>query len=213
MVTGSEDPGMSERGSEKENDRQAPLEQQRELMKLLSQETRHAVLQTVLGHPAHLASQAEIQHMVPDKSPKAVTDQIERLVEGRILAEYVETGNESIRDLPATFYGPTGYGIRVLDDFHYLQGVPMARAIYSKTRKTERIETHREAPRPELPPTVKEALGLTEDSKRDDQPDEPVVADATAERAATFAHSLHSPAATPDCQYPIGSPEEEADDA
>lgn len=60
------------------------------------------------------------------------------------------------------FYGPTEYGIKVLGEFNYLRGVPVARAGVKKTRTTKKIDRHMEAPRPSLPATVSEAFRLDE---------------------------------------------------
>jgi hypothetical protein len=49
-----------------------------------------------------------------------------------------------------TFYRPTKYGVKVVGDFNYLGGVPMAQAVITKTRTTEKITRHMEAPRPSL---------------------------------------------------------------
>lgn len=140
-----------------------PLDRQRELMELLSQETRHQIIQTILGHPEHLPSADELDYIIADKTKKSITDQLDRLREEDILAEYTHEPNRSTRGLPWQFYGPTEYGSTVLGQFNYLRGVPIARAIIQKTRMTEKIERHMGAPRPELPPAVVEALRLGED--------------------------------------------------
>lgn len=137
-----------------------PLDQQRDLMELLSQETRHQIIQFILGHPEHLASEDELNYMVEDKAKKTVTDALDTLVEAGILRVYIHEENKSRRDYPQKFYGPTEYGIDVLGDFNYLRGVPFARAVYEKTRKNSKVERHQEAPRPELPAVVQNALRM-----------------------------------------------------
>ena len=141
-----------------------PLDQQRELMDLLSQETRHQIIQVILGHPSHLPSADELDYIIADKTKKSITDQLDRLREAGIIEEYTYESNRSTRGLPWKFYGPTEYGIEVLGEFNYLRGVPMARAVIEKTRTTEKIDRHMEAPRPSLPATVREALRLDEGS-------------------------------------------------
>lgn len=147
-----------ESGLEEQN----PLEQKRELMELLSQETRHNICQFLLGHPENLASQAELQYMV-GKTAKAIDDQLQVLIEDGILAEYQHEPNASSRGLPQYFYGFTERGLGILDDFGYLKGVPMVRAVYEQTKKTEKIKRHESAPRPDLPKPVAEKLDF-EDS-------------------------------------------------
>lgn len=136
---------------------QNPLEQQRQLMELLSQDTRHKIIQFILGHPENLASLAELQYMI-GKTEKTISDQVENLVEADIVAEYRHEPNSSARALPEYFYGFTESGVQILDDFGYLTGAPMARAVYEQTRKNEKIERHESAPRPHLPVEVAKAL-------------------------------------------------------
>lgn len=140
------------------NDGENPLERQRELMELLSQETRHSIVQALVGHPKLLASADEIDHFVPSKSKKSVEEQLDVLVEADILAIYEYPPNRETRGFPWKFYGLTAYGADVLGDFNYLKGVPMARAIHQKTRKPEKIERHEAAPRPPLPKPVRETF-------------------------------------------------------
>lgn len=139
-----------------------PLERQRELMALLSQETRHSIVQALLGHPTVLASAAELDHFIPSKSKKTVQEQLDVLVEADILAIYEHPPNEETRGLPWKFYGFTEHGVDILDDFNYLKGVPMARAVHQNTRKPERIERHEMAPRPSLPESIRETFRLDE---------------------------------------------------
>lgn len=138
-----------------------PFAEQQRLFKLLSQDTRHLIIQELLGHPAHLMSLAELEYMV-GKSQAAIKDQLETLIEADILAQYTYEPSEEKRDLPAQFYGFTEYGVDVLHGYKYLRGLPVARALYEKTRKTEKIERHEAAPRPELPAAVAEALTFDE---------------------------------------------------
>lgn len=68
-----------------------PFAEQRRMRKLLSQETRHLIIQLILGHPTHLVSLAELDYMIP-KNEAAILDQLERLREADILD--VEQGTE-----------------------------------------------------------------------------------------------------------------------
>ena len=142
-----------------------PLERQRELMELLSQETRHSIIQTLLGHPDVLASADEINHFIPSKSKKTVEEQLEVLVEAEILAIYDYPPNKETRGLPWKFYGFTEHGADILGDFNYLKGVPMARAVHRKTRKPEKIERHETAPRPPLPEPVRATFRLDDEAE------------------------------------------------
>jgi len=138
-----------------------PFAEQQRIFKLLSQDTRHLIIQELLGHPAHLMSLAELEYMT-GKSQAAIKDQLETLIDAGLLARYTYEPSEAKRDLPAQFYGFTERGVEVLHDYKYLRGLPVARALYENTRKTEKIERHESAPRPELPEAVADALEFDE---------------------------------------------------
>lgn len=138
-----------------------PFAEQRQMRELLAQETRHLIVQVILGHPAHLVSLAELDYMIP-KNEAAILDQLERLREVGILAVYVHEPNASTRDLPSKFWGPTERGVEILYEHNFLRGVPVARAVYEETQKSERVLRHEGAPRPDLPEPVTEALAFDE---------------------------------------------------
>jgi predicted transcriptional regulator len=138
-----------------------PFAEQQRVRELLSQETRHLVLQLILGHPAHLTSLAELDYMIP-KNEAAILDQLETLQEAGILDVYVHEPSVSTRDLPSKFWGPTERGVDILYEHNFLRGVPIARAVYEETQKSERVQRHEDAPRPTLPEAVTEALEFDE---------------------------------------------------
>ena len=141
-----------------------PFEEQRQIHDLLVQETRHLIVQLILGHPEHLASLDELAYMM-SKNKAAIRDQLEVLVEAEILAIYDYPPNKETRGLPWKFYGFTEYGTDILGDFNYLKGVPMARAVHQKTRKSEKIERHETAPRPPIPEPVRATFRLDEEAE------------------------------------------------
>lgn len=138
-----------------------PFAEQQRLFKLLSQDTRHLIVQELLGHPDHLMSLAELEYMT-GKSQAAIKDQLETLIEAGIVAQYTYEPSQEKRDLPSQFYGFTERGVEILHEYKYLRGLPVARSLYENTRKTEKIERHEAAPRPQLPATVAEALTFDE---------------------------------------------------
>lgn len=134
-----------------------PFEEQRRIFDLLSQETRHLIIQFVLGHPEHLTSLDELDYMIP-KSKAAISDQLDNLIEAGVLDLYRYEPSEDKRDYPSKFYGLTERGVEILHEYNYLRGVPAARALYENTRKSQKVERHQEAPRPQLPPAVRDAF-------------------------------------------------------
>jgi predicted ArsR family transcriptional regulator len=139
-----------------------PFEEQRQIYDILSQETRHLILQFVLGHPDHLPSLDELAHMMP-KNKAAIRDQLEVLSDNDIIDCYRYPPNEDARDLPSQFYGLTERGVEILSEYNYLRGLPVARALYDNTRLSEKARRHQDAPRPELPDQVTDALTIDED--------------------------------------------------
>ena len=138
-----------------------PFAEQQRIRELLSQETRHLIVQLILGHPAHLVSLAEFDYMIP-KNEAAILDQLETLRDAGILDCYVHEPNASTRNLPSKFWGPTERGVEILYEHNFLRGVPIARAVYEETRKSERVMRHEGAPRPDLPEAVTDALEFDE---------------------------------------------------
>jgi len=149
-----------------------PFEEQRQVHELLSQETRHHIVQTILGHPAFLPSITEFDYYI-SKSKPTIYEQLERLQDERIVDAYELGRAERKRDLPYRFYGLTEHGVEVLYEYKYLRGVPIMRAITDATEKSEKVQRHQNAPRPELPEPVADAL----------QYDEPDIEDIDVEAA------------------------------
>lgn len=154
----SDAPAVEDRG---------PFEEQRQIYELLSQETRHLVLQYILGHPVHLPSLDELAYMMP-KNKAAIRDQLQILSEADLIGRYEYPPNEDSRDLPSQFYGLTEYGVEVLHEYNYLRGLPIARALYENTRLSEKAQRHRDAPRPDLPETVSQALTIEDTDEAED---------------------------------------------
>ncbi|MBP1953299.1 hypothetical protein J2752_000180 [Halarchaeum rubridurum] len=85
---------------------------------------------------------------------------MEVLIDSDIVECYRYPPNEDARDLPSQFYGLTEHGVKVLYEYNYLRGLPVARALYENTRLSEKAQRHRDAPRPELPDSVADALSI-----------------------------------------------------
>lgn len=151
----------------------APYETQRTVQRYLSQETRHNILQVILGHPEHLVSVTEFDYYI-SKSRSTVSEQLEDLASHEILGQYHHEPNAEVRDIPADFWGLTAFGVSLLEEYNYLRGLPIMRVAHDATHKTETVQRHEDAPRPDLPESVGDVLEYNEP----DQPDE--VADSTS---------------------------------
>jgi len=149
----------------------APYETQRTVQRYLSQETRHNIIQTLLGHPSHLASTTELAYYIP-RSRSAVSEQLTNLADHKIITQYHHEPNADSRDVPAEFWGFTAFGVSLLGEYKYLRGVPIMRAIHDATHKTETVKRHENAPRPTLPDEVHDALDYDEPDVPSDVGDE-----------------------------------------
>lgn len=139
----------------------APYETQRTVQRYLSQETRHNILQVLLGHPSHLASTTELAYYIP-RSRSAISDQLADLEDHKLITQYHHEPNADSRDVPSDFWGFTEFGVSLLREYNYLRGLPIMRAVHDATHKTETVERHETAPRPTLPESVRDALDYDE---------------------------------------------------
>lgn len=144
----------------------APYETQRTVQRYLSQETRHNILQVILGHPTHRVSVTEFDYYVP-KSRSTISEQLADLANHELLVQYHHEPNAAVRDIPADFWGLTAFGVDLLAEYNYLRGLPIMRAAHDATHKTGTVQRHEEAPRPRLPESVSEALVYDEPEQPD----------------------------------------------
>lgn len=145
----------------------APYETQRVVQRYLSQETRHNILQVILGHPSHLVSVTEFDYYIP-RSRSTISEQLRDLADHELLDRYHHEPNADVRDVPADFWSLTVFGVDLLDEYNYLRGLPIMRAAHDATHKTETVQRHENAPRPELPDSVGDALAYDEPDQPDD---------------------------------------------
>lgn len=139
----------------------APYETQRTVQRYLSQETRHNILQVLLGHPSHLASTTELAYYIP-RSRSAISDQLADLAEHRIITRCHHEPNAGSRDVPSNFWGFTAFGVALLREYNYLRGLPIMRAVHDATHKTVTVKRHENAPRPTLPEAVRDSIEYDE---------------------------------------------------
>jgi hypothetical protein len=142
-------------------DETAPNETQRTVQRYLAQETRHNILQVVLGHPEHLVSVTECDYYI-SKSRSTIREQLDDLASHEILCQYHHEPNADVRDIPADFWGLTAVGVNLLAEYNYLRGLPIMRAAHDATHKTTTVQRHEDAPRPPLPGVVTDALEYDE---------------------------------------------------
>jgi len=154
-------------------DTTGPYETQRTVQRYLSQETRHNILQVLLGHPDHLLSVTEFDYYI-SKSRATISEQLADLEDHDILTQYSHEPNANVRDLPSDFWGYTAFGVGLLAEYNFLRGLPIMRAVHDATHKTAVVKRHEAAPRPPLPESVESALAFDEAEEVDTVVDESV---------------------------------------
>ncbi|MEF8783936.1 MAG: hypothetical protein V5A39_12200 [Haloarculaceae archaeon] len=154
-------------------DEEAPYETQRTVQRYLSQETRHNILQVILGHPAHLVSVTEFDYYIP-RSRSTISEQLEDVASHEILTQYHHEPNAEVRDIPADFWGLTEFGVDLLAEYNYLRGLPIMRAAHDTTHKTGTVQRHEDAPRPRLPDPVSAALEYDEPEQPEDEAEDTI---------------------------------------
>ena len=154
----------------------APYETQRTVQRYLSQETRHNILQVILGHPTHLVSVTEFDYYI-SKSRSTISEQLGDLERHEIVTKYTHEPNSEARDITADFWGLTAFGTDLIREYKYLRGLPIMRAVHDATHKTETVQRHETAPRPPLPKPVAERLEFDETDQNDTMKPQDSVAD------------------------------------
>jgi predicted ArsR family transcriptional regulator len=134
-----------------------PFEKQRRAHRFITQETRYHIIQAILGHSAHLVTLDELEYLVP-KNRSTIRDHLDRLAEKNIVVKQSYEGDDGGQAIPRDFWRFTTYGITLLDEYNYLRYVPVLRALQDNLYLTEKIERHRNAPRPALPEDVANAF-------------------------------------------------------
>ena len=132
------------------SDRPAPeLGRVRERLNVVTQETRFALIQDILGHPDQLPTLKELDYLNPSKSRTTIRQHLQRLVDVGV-AEAVELPKVHRRnDRPYKFYGISEDGRAFLDDHGLTRAEETLREIYDRVEKTDEIERYEAAPRPE----------------------------------------------------------------
>ena len=170
-----------------------PIEKQRRAHQFLTQETRYHIIQAVLGHPTYLATLDELEYLVP-KNRSTIREHLDRLADKQVMTKYKYRGDETEHNEPREFWGFTSYGITLLDEYRYLRYVPVLRALQENLYLTEKIERHQDAPRPELPKDVSEALKIPEI----DDETEAIIDDTLAARERGGDRLFDAPPIEPD---------------
>ena len=125
------------------------LDTVRKRLNVVTQETRFALVQDILGHPSGLPTLKELDYVNPSRSQTTIRQHLERLVEAGIIEKVELPDDRRQNDLPYTFYGISEDGHRFLEDHKLLRAEGTLREIYDRVEKTAEVERYESAPRPE----------------------------------------------------------------
>jgi DNA-binding transcriptional ArsR family regulator len=125
------------------------LESVRSRLNVLTQETRFAMLQDILGHPEGLPTLKELDYVNPSKSRTTIRQHLEELVDADIVEEVLLPEDQRRNDRPYKFYGLSEEGRAFLEEHKLLRAEDTLREIYDRVEKTDEIERYEAAPRPE----------------------------------------------------------------
>jgi DNA-binding transcriptional ArsR family regulator len=125
------------------------LESVRERLTVVTQETRFALLQDILGHPSELATLKELDYVNPSKSQTTIRQHLQQLVDAGIVEEVLLPEDRRQNDLPYKFYGISESGRQFLDEHKLLRAQDTLREIYDNVEKPDDIKRYETALRPE----------------------------------------------------------------
>jgi len=125
------------------------LESVRERLTVVTQETRFALLQDILGHPSELATLKELDYVNPSKSRTTIRQHLQQLVDAGIVEEVLLPEDRRQNDLPYKFYGISESGRQFLDEHKLLRAQDTLREIYDNVEKPDDIKRYETALRPE----------------------------------------------------------------
>lgn len=125
------------------------VDRERERLSVVTQETRFAVLQDVLGHPEQLPTLKELDYVNPSKSDSTIREHLDALVDVGVVERVELPPERRSRDLPHVFYGITEDGRQFLDRHGLLRAEDSLQEAYDAVEKTDEIATYESAPRPE----------------------------------------------------------------
>ena len=125
------------------------VDRERERLNVVTQETRFALLQDVLGHPSQLPTLRELDYANPSKSDSTIRQHLTALRDVGIVERVELAPERRSRDLPHVFYGLTDDGRAFLDRHGLLRAEDTLREAYDAVEKTDEIARYEAAPRPE----------------------------------------------------------------
>lgn len=124
------------------------IDQVRERLNVVTQETRFSLIQDILGHPEQLPTLKELDYVNPSKSRTTIRQHLQELVTAGIVEEVSLSKDQRQNDLPYKFYGLNEDGREFLEKHGLLRAEETLTEIYNTIEKTETVRRYETAPRP-----------------------------------------------------------------
>jgi DNA-binding MarR family transcriptional regulator len=122
----------------------------RELVHLITQQTRFSLLSDILAHPQQLPSMYELEELNPSVSDATVYKHIQKLIDAGIVDEVALDDDQRRQGYPWKFYGLTDEGRAFLEEHNLLAAEETLQQIYDTiSEKPEKMIKYENAPRPD----------------------------------------------------------------
>ncbi len=126
--------------------------ERRELLNVITQETRFEIIQNIVGHPDQLPTLKELDYFIPGVSKSTIRNHLDQLLESGVVARVELPEDDRSRSLPHVFYGLTKEGREILESADLLRAEKSLQETTMNTRLTEDVERYYNAPRPDWGP-------------------------------------------------------------
>jgi len=121
-----------------------------ESVHFVTQQTRFALVNSILQHPEHLPSMYELEEINPSVSDATVYKHIQKLIEAGIVKEIDLNDDQRRQGYSRKFYGLTEEGRTFLDEYNLLAAEETLQQIYETiSDKPEKMIKYENAPRPD----------------------------------------------------------------
>lgn len=129
----------------------------RDLLNLVTQETRYVLIQNIVAHPKEMPSLKELAYANPNKSKSTIRNHLDKLIEANVVEAVHLPKDERSRDLPHRFFRLTEGGRDFLERHDLLRAEETLKEMHSMLEKTDEIQKYIEAPRPSASENGEEA--------------------------------------------------------
>ena len=131
------------------SDSQKRADETRELLNLVTQETRFVLIQNVVAHPGGMPSLKELVYANPSKSKSTIRNHLDKLIDADIVEPVELPKDRRQRDLPYRFYRLTDWARGFLEAHDLLRAEDTLKEMHSMLEKTDDIRRYVDAPRPD----------------------------------------------------------------